>query len=484
MSAPELRLVANNTNATTEEAARVPPHDLYAETCILSACMFERSVAADSLDFLRPEHFFAESHRRIYEAIGDVYRAGATPDLTTIHARLNEVRRLQQVGGLPYLIQIANDAPAFSQERARAYALAVYDRWRMREAIATAHHIVAQGYLGVESTQEFIANHARKLTGIAEAELGRPQEDLLAALRRIWTEMKRQAEEPTRLGAPTGFDWLDEKIYGLRPSKKVTVVAWPGVGKSAFCMQLAAAAAFAGVGVAYFTAEPSMTRDDFILRLVASVAGVDYGKLRKLALPFDQMQRVTGAFQKLGKLPMQIHDARGLDVNRISSEARRYQEMFPATHGVPLGVVVVDYEQCIEPAQHLVRAKKHEQVAYTSKELAKLAGALNLCVLAAAQRKRTEVQKPVQQDVGDSAEIERSSDTLVFLHRDGDRQADGTWKVLALIAKNRGGEDDVTMPLTFRGAELRFETDYQRVAQSGGQEEYWGGGASKGRWDR
>lgn len=481
MTRPDLRLVANNAPA---EPVQEPPNDLVAETHFLSACLAstltecsgdrERSVVADALGFLKPEHFYMDSHRRIFEAVADVFRAGGVPDVSTVHARLNETKRLQQVGGLPYLTQVAMDAPAVSQTRARGYAMAIYDRWRLRETIWTAQRISAQGYLGVHDMQSFMADSAAQLTRLAEAEVGRPQEDLLTALRRIFKEMKRQAEEPTMLGAPTGFDWLDEKIHGLRPSKKVTVVAWPGVGKSAFCMQMAAAAAFAGVGVAYFTAEPSMTRDDFILRLVASVAGVDYGKLRKLALPLDAMQRVTQAFQKLGKLPLQIHDARGLDVDRISSEARRYQEMFPRTHGVPLGVVAVDYEQCIEPAQHLARNKKHEQVAYTSKELAKLAGSLNLCVLTAAQRKRTDNEKPTQQDVGDSSEIERSSDTMVFLHRDGERCADGTWKVLALIAKNRGGEDDVTMPLTFHGAELRFETDYQRVAQSDGREDYWG----------
>lgn len=462
---------------------QVPPHDLDAEAAVISAALIggESSAAlATARDIVQPAHFYSEAHRRIWEAVIAVADAGHPVDVMTVGSRLKETARIAQVGGMAYLTEIINAAPAIGADRVRAYAVAVYDRWRLREAIRSAQQLVAEGYGGiVDSAQRFLDDYTRALTKIANAEQGKAQESNLDALRRIFVELKAGAEARMRgmpvegMGAPTGFDWLDAKVYGLRPSKKLTVLAWPGVGKSVLCMQLAASACTAGVGVVYFTAEPSMTRDDFLLRLVASVSGVDFGKLRRLDLSVPEFGRVQDAFGHLSKLPLQIVDARGWDVDRISADARRYLDTFRSIYGAPLGVVVVDYEQVLDPPPHLAQAKKNVVVEYTSTKLAKLAATLKVSVLTAAQRKRTDMRKPAPQDAEWSAAIEQSSDQMLYLHRDGEKQSDGTWRVLALLAKNRGGEDDITTPLVFHGAEMRFETDYARIAQTNGEERYW-----------
>src|SRR6266581_3978648 len=48
--------------------ARVPPHDLDAEAAVLSAIMIDGAALDKVLEFLKPEHFYSEAHRRIYEA--------------------------------------------------------------------------------------------------------------------------------------------------------------------------------------------------------------------------------------------------------------------------------------------------------------------------------------------------------------------------------------------------------------------------------
>ena len=47
---------------------RVPPNDLDAEAAVLSAVMLDTSALDKVLEFLKPEHFYSEAHRRIFEA--------------------------------------------------------------------------------------------------------------------------------------------------------------------------------------------------------------------------------------------------------------------------------------------------------------------------------------------------------------------------------------------------------------------------------
>lgn len=89
----------------------VPPHDLDAEAAVLSATMLDPS-AIDRVAGLRPEHFYSEAHRRIFEAALAVHAMGSPVDTTTVSDRLRATRRMSQVGGMPYIASILDATPA------------------------------------------------------------------------------------------------------------------------------------------------------------------------------------------------------------------------------------------------------------------------------------------------------------------------------------------------------------------------------------
>ena len=72
------RLPAANSG---ERAYRSPPHNLEAEQALLGAILVNNDAFDRVSDFLKPEHFVEEIHRRIYEIAGSLIRAGklATP---------------------------------------------------------------------------------------------------------------------------------------------------------------------------------------------------------------------------------------------------------------------------------------------------------------------------------------------------------------------------------------------------------------------
>ena len=165
---------------------RVPPHDVDAEAAVLSAILVmddssedvraRRPVAFDSLAearrILRPEYFYSEAHRRIYEACVEVASKGSPVDVVLVGTWLRDHDRLAQVGGMAYLTEILNSAPAVAN--VAAYAKVVYEKWRVRQLIRECQRIVAEGYAGYGETQVFLDKAEEAVSDIARGEATEP----------------------------------------------------------------------------------------------------------------------------------------------------------------------------------------------------------------------------------------------------------------------------------------------------------------------
>jgi hypothetical protein len=161
---------------------RVPPHDLDAEAAVLSAILImddsseevraRRPIAFDSLAqarrILRPEYFYSEAHRRIYEACVEVASKGSPVDVVLVATWLRDHDRLAQVGGMVYLTEILNAAPAVAN--VAAYAKVVYEKWRVRQMILACQRIVSEGYAGYGETQVFLDKAEDAVSDIARGE--------------------------------------------------------------------------------------------------------------------------------------------------------------------------------------------------------------------------------------------------------------------------------------------------------------------------
>jgi len=284
-------------------------------------------------------------------------------------------------------------------------------------------------------------------------------------LQRIFkqTEERRAARERKEpiagMGAPTGMPKTDEFMRGMRPGRKITLVARPKVGKSALAMQWLVNAARLGVGGIYYVHEPNMSRDDVMYRLIASLAHVDAGRLEDGYLDNRELDRMTAAIEEISKLPLVIVDGRGWDVDQMSGDAHRRGNTFRTVYGAPLGIVACDYIGELKPIEKMANRKRWEQVMYSAERLSDLARTLNVCVLELAQEKRGQKgkkqPKPTKEDICDTSEIEKKTSTLVFLRNEGERVFEYQPQRLYFVA-NRGG-DEGAIDLDFVCAELRFK---------------------------
>lgn len=452
--------------AKPAEDSLVPPMDLDAEAAVLSAVLLDAAAVPKVIDFLHPEHFFSEAHRRIYEASLDLFRSKEPIDITTVGSWLRARDRLKQVGGLPYIGSILDSSPVVAN--VRSHAVSVHDAWRRRQVMLACQRVAMQGATSVGDVQSWCEGTVRTFAEIASLNPVRPVETNDQALARIlgdaFSDEARAADtDATPLtGFPTGIYGLDRILGGLRRAAKTTVAATTGVGKTALAIQAAVHVAKRGVGVLFFSTE--LKRVELLRRAVSAEADVDISPRRLRHRPLSERERAAlkDASLRLKGLPLRIDETARLTLEQVSAVTKSMVEEMQLLHRVPLGLVVFDYAQRSEPSRHMLNREKVEQIGYFTKGFKQLLQELDLAGLELAQAKEQDPRAKkawpkASNGVADCSQIAKEADDLVFLvPGEGGAENDPRQEVNAWIAKNRAGPKLLNVPLMFRGDRFRF----------------------------
>lgn len=443
---------------------RVPPSDLVAEAAVLSAIMLDSETAgtlARLRDYLLAEHFYSETHRRIFEAACAVVDAGGRPDMVQVGSRLRESNRLAQVGGMAYLAEILDAAPVV--HHVEDYAATVFEAWRAREVIACTQRVAAVGYLGIADVQHYVDQAISDLGAISRQSRTSPVESNLTALKRIVREITEriQGKGVQRYGMPTGLPSLDELTGGLHGSHVLTICALPGVGKTTLALQIASHVALQNIGVLFFSTEQSA--DELRLKLLSMHGRINHDKFKKLDFTPADWQRLNEGATIAAHLPIWIDDTREIDGRTIRARAVAKADRALHEHKVPLGLIVIDYVQNLAAAPHQDRSKRHEVVAENAKTIKTLARQLKVPVIQLAQRKRPQdggpkAPRPKLTDISDSSQVEKESDEILFLWRKPDGREN---QRTATLSKQRSGAAGESADL-----ELEFQGEFSTFVDS------------------
>ena len=441
----------------TDTDARVPPHDLDAEAAVLSCIMLSDAdgmLARRLQDFLKPEHFYSESHRRIFEAACAVANLNGTAaiDIVAIASRLKQTDRLAQVGGMAYLAEIIDAAPSVGRASVDGYAATVFEAWRVRQTIANAQRIAAQGYLGIDGVQGYLDGAVESLASVARRSLTSPIERNLDALKRIVRELGERASGLGRktTGIPTGIASLDEMTGGLHATHVFTLAGLPGDGKTTMAMQIAVNVARQGIGVLFFSTE--QPRDELLVKALSHIGCVNSDRFKDARFTPADWERLLGSATELARLPLWIDETQALDAMTLRQRAVERADKALSVDGVPLGLIVVDYIQNLAAPVGQFNAKKNEVVADAAKVIKAMARLLKIPVVSLAQRKPIDVKgpknpRPVLYDCADSSGIVKATDEIAYLWN---KIGDKTTRTLTM-PKQRSGAAGGDIQLRFEG---------------------------------
>ncbi|KYF83635.1 replicative DNA helicase [Sorangium cellulosum] len=449
-------------------AGRVPPHDLDAEAAVLSAILLHRDALDRVLEILKADHFYSEANSRIYEGAQELAAAGTPIDIVSVASWLRDRERLAQVGGAAYLAQLADATPAVAH--VAAHARVVYEKWRVRQLIATCQRVAAEGYGDVGVVQEFIDGAEQAVYQLARTPQGTSTQPIAQVLKAAFEQITAAAERGDRItGISTGYEKLDAKTAGLHDGDLTIVAARPGMGKTSFVLNLAVNVASPrtvsspgpddvghgverhdpGFGAAVFSLE--MPREQLATRMVCSEGRVDVGKLRQGFLQPDDWRRLTEAASFLSTLPIWIDDTPAISLLELRAKVRRIQAEYDRapSDGHPgrrVGLVVIDYLQLMKGRDGV--NSREQEISEISRGLKQLAKELKVAVIALSQLNRavetrtTKDKRPQLSDLRESGAIEQDADNIIFIYRDEYYNAETTnQKGIAelIVAKQRNG---------------------------------------------
>ena len=458
---------------------RVPPHDLDAEAAVLSAVMLDGQALDRVLEFLKPEHFYSEAHRRVFESCIELHRVGQPVDVVQVGSWLKSRDRLAQVGGMPYLTELLNAAPAVAN--VAAYGRTIHEKSRVRQLIMTCQRVAAEGYIDYGEAQAFIDGAEQAVYEIARTPESSSVERLLDVMKKSFKQLTDAMQRGDRItGVSTGFDRYDRLTAGLHEGDLTIVAARPGMGKTSFVLNVAVNVASPkgreaatdpsqrwedpGVGVVVFSLE--MPREQIANRMVCCEGKVDVGKVRQGFLNQQDWNRLTQSASFLGGLPIWIDDTPALGILELRAKVRRLQAEFDRVDETgrkvkKIGLVIVDYLQLMKGRDGV--NSREQEISEISRGLKALAKELKVPVVALSQLNRAvetrseKSKRPQLSDLRESGAIEQDADNICFIYRDDyyNKEASTEPNIAELIiAKQRNGPTGTV--------KVRFDREYTR----------------------
>lgn len=417
------------------ELSKVPPQSLEAEQSVLGALMLEPEAGSSVFGILQPDDFYRDNHRLIFEAIRDLSERGDPVDLVSVAETLRQSGRLEQVGGIATISQMARSVP--SAVNVDYYARIVAEKSLLRQLIRTAGKIADKGYEPGEEATSLLEEAEKMIMDLSQRQIKDGFESIRNILLNTFEKIEAlYANKGSLTGVPTFFTELDRMTAGWQPSDLIIIAARPSMGKTALVLNMAQNAAVrANVPVAVFSLE--MSKEQLVQRMLCSEAMVDQQRVRTGDLLDTDWPKLTRAVGPLSEASIFIDDTVAISLAELRSKARRLK----LEHG--LGLIVIDYLQLMSLGRR--SESRQQEVAQISRGLKGIARELSVPVIALSQLNRGVEQRqdkrPIMSDLLESGAIEADADVISFIYRDEYYNPESDKKGIAeiIISKHRNG---------------------------------------------
>jgi replicative DNA helicase len=428
-----------------QPALRTPPHSQEAEESVLGSVLIDREAITDVAEFLKPEHFYREAYGLVYEAMLMLYQEREPIDVVTVSEQLKKSQSLKKIGGRAFLADLVEKVPTAAHTE--HYGRLVKDYYIKRMLIRMAGDITNLAFDESKIVRDVVESAERTIFGLSQQHMRQvfiPIKDALAESFDRLDELHRSAGGLR--GVPTGFKDLDDTLAGMQPSNLLILAARPGMGKTAFALNIAQAVSVEHkLAVGIFSLE--MSKEELVDRLLVSQADIDAWKLKTGRLDEQEFTQLSDAMGVLADAPIYIDDTPGLSVMEMRTKARRLM----AERGVKL--LIVDYLQLVHGRGLENRV---QEVGEISQGLKNIARELKIPVLALSQLSRAVESRgskqPQLSDLRESGSIEQDADAVMFIYREDDEDLSN---IKLSLAKHRNGALR-TIDLRFRGDRVKF----------------------------
>lgn len=429
------------------------PNNTDAEASLLGAILIDPDSLVKIADNLRADDFFDAKHRRIYEAVTELYNENSAIDVLTIADKLKNNDNLDTVGGASYLTELTNFVPTASH--IEQYAEIVAQKALRRRLITVSKEMTELSMDESKKLSELVEEAESKLFEVSQKHTKQNIISLEEVLATSFDRLDELHKDKGQIrGVPTGYKDLDNILAGFQKSDLVVLAARPSMGKTALALNFAH-------NIAVQSAEPvlmfslEMSKEQLVDRLLSMESGVDAWALRTGNLSDADFEKIAQAMGTLSEAQIYIDDSPGITISDLRTKARR------EAHKRQLGLIVVDYLQLMSGGSRFGGdGNRVQEISEISRGLKGVARELNVPILALSQLSRSvesrHPQIPQLADLRESGSIEQDADVVAFIYREEYYNPDTERKKITdiLIKKHRNGPTGAV--------ELFFDNEKQR----------------------
>ena len=395
-----------------------------------------RSVA-EVIGIVRPDDFFLQQNKEIYETIYSMFNFSETIDPVTVLEKM-KMQGLATDKTPEYLMQLMEITPTAAN--VGQYARIVRDRAMLRNLATAAGEIRETVLAGVGTPEEILESAEKKIYALRNGNAGETLQHIGVVMVGVFDRLDELSRSGNAFpGLSTGLHDLDKKINGLNKSDLLLIAARPGMGKTSLALNIALSVAKESAKtVAFFSLE--MSREQLAMRLLSNESFVDNQKLLTGQLSEEDWTKIAIASSALSQTDIRVDDNPSISVAEMNAKCRRLPN---------LGLVLIDYLQLMTSAgtgQTSNNANRVQVVSDISRALKIMAKELNVPVICLSQLSRANEsrtdKRPMLSDLRESGAIEQDADEVLFIYRDDYYHPDTPEKNVAevIVAKNRHGE--------------------------------------------
>ena len=418
-----------------ELLSRQMPQSLEAEQAVLGSILIDSRCVADIVGIVKPEDFYLQQNREIFETVYAMFNFSQTIDPVTVLNKMQELG-VYHDNSRDYIMQLMDITPTAAN--AVRYANIVREKAMLRGLAQAASDITETVYSQVGTPMEMLEIAEKKIYALRKGERTESLEHIGTVLHKVFDHLTELSQSDSAIpGLSTGLRDLDAKINGLNKGNLLLIAARPAMGKTSFALNICLNVAKKyNKTVAFFSLE--MSREELCMRLLSGESFVDSQKMATGKLSEEEWNKLCMASAALSQTDIRVDDNGAITVAEMNAKLRRLDN---------LGLVIIDYLQLMQ-ASGYGRASDNRVTAVSdiSRALKVMAKELNVPVICLSQLNRAAEgrsdKRPQLSDLRESGAIEQDADSVMMLYRDEYYNPDTEDKNIAecIVAKNRHGE--------------------------------------------
>lgn len=427
---------------------KVPPQAKDLEGAILGAIMLEKTAIDRVAEYLRPEHFYVDTHQKIFTAMLSIHSRHLPIDLLVTTEELRKMGEIENVGGDYYVSKLTNDV--VSSANIEYHARIILEKWRKREMIKIAGQLLTDAYEDQIDSQDILSQHDKNITGLISNAQEKGVVGIDSAIMGAFQQIEKLRLNPNVIkGVPTGYKTIDRITNGWQNTDLIILAARPSVGKTAFALNLARNAILSNskpTAVVFFSLE--MSTIQLTNRLLSAESEIWLEKINSGRLSDQEHRQLfEKGLQRLVSTSLHIDDTSGINLFELRAKCRRLKNK------KNIGMIIIDYLQLMSGTGGEMKVTNREQeISTISRGLKGLAKELQVPIIALSQltrdpdKRKGDDKQPKLSDLRESGAIEQDADMVMFLYRpeyyEETQTAEGeSTKGLTILSipKNRNG---------------------------------------------